>query len=1209
MNALIDGVARFGGNSDIMKRATIALQQMAGKGVVSMEELRQQLGEAIPTAMKNMADGMGVTLSKLTKQVSNGTVEAQNAINVMLTEMHLRYGGAAEQLMKTVSGTLAQVETSFAVLADKLGKAGYNDLARNILLDIKSALNSQEVEAFAMSFLSAMQTVVASLKDMFNWVMDNRYAITEIGKVLLMAFAASATLKAIKGVIGLFGGLYSAIRPIGTGLAFITSSMLKFGATSAQVGACAASMTTFGGAISGALASWKALDMAVKFSVIGTVLTVIAGIAYTVYKAFGDVDGKLQDIIKRGKELPGSLSDDDMKKLAKSSEEAAKKLENLEKKLKKYQEAKAKGERVVETGEYVKQGVDYFPAYQSTDEAIKQSSKEEIELRRAAEEQKRILADNAREIERRKVERQYVILEEKSRDHLNNLRKDYNDYADEISRKRMEVNNNDALNYEQKNAERLELDKQMQAKRLEMANAEMQMYVDLQTKADAEVTHLREAMNGLDPASQAYAELNGQLAAATRKSIEYKAQLQDIVGLVKTIQTAMNMGILNIDGLFSKDGENVFIKQSEKWISQFDKVAAAARSKGSKWFDGSMVGGRQEQLLLDKINDTLEEMGTSYDKLAGNSDQSSKILIANWNKARESARMADSANKGAGTSASKLTSEYNKAINTMNAAEQLVEKLSMRSTEVVKFDQQVEKLRASLVKLANATPNGKIDKNGNVLGVTPEQIEEARNKLQLLNDNVTEYRNNLIKTSTLNLINTKIPFADTVIGSLKRTTAEVKIEFEKQYEEADKMFKKLIAAYEQNSEERKIIEERYQLFLRSKNDAMVEQVGTNCEKMIKNYSNVAESIDNYFTSAFEEFGDTLTDFITTGKADWADFSNYLYSEFMKIIVKTQLIAPLMQMLGLGSDATAASGAANGGWLGSLGSLFNLKSGNDGKSDGDKATGVVGAVAGATDKSEKGVFDTINDMFSTASTKMGEMWDSASSGFGNFFSNMGSTASSVWDSISSIAGDVWGSIGDGFGSVIDFVGSGFSSLLSSLTGGSGGGFWSTIGSGFSAMFGGGGGASVTPHANGGVMTSAGPLPLKKYARGGIADKPQLALFGEGSLREAFVPLPDGRSIPVSFKNSFSDSMPKSLDNSTSISSSEENNSRVSIAITIINSADGNSTTDENMQESDNAQQNAQAKSMVNKITSIVQQELGNQRRVNGIISQRNLRRKG
>lgn len=57
------------------------------------------------------------------------------------------------------------------------------------------------------------------------------------------------------------------------------------------------------------------------------------------------------------------------------------------------------------------------------------------------------------------------------------------------------------------------------------------------------------------------------------------------------------------------------------------------------------------------------------------------------------------------------------------------------------------------------------------------------------------------------------------------------------------------------------------------------------------------------------------------------------------------------------------------------------------------------------------------------------------------------------------------------------------------------------------------ASLFGFANGGIMTGNGPLPLQKYAFGGVANTPQLALFGEGSTPEAYVPLPDGRRIPV------------------------------------------------------------------------------------------------
>jgi hypothetical protein len=58
-------------------------------------------------------------------------------------------------------------------------------------------------------------------------------------------------------------------------------------------------------------------------------------------------------------------------------------------------------------------------------------------------------------------------------------------------------------------------------------------------------------------------------------------------------------------------------------------------------------------------------------------------------------------------------------------------------------------------------------------------------------------------------------------------------------------------------------------------------------------------------------------------------------------------------------------------------------------------------------------------------------------------------------------------------------------------------------------------AVLGYATGGI--SPGPIentyPVRAFARGGIADRPTMAVFGEGRQREAFVPLPDNRSIPV------------------------------------------------------------------------------------------------
>lgn len=78
----------------------------------------------------------------------------------------------------------------------------------------------------------------------------------------------------------------------------------------------------------------------------------------------------------------------------------------------------------------------------------------------------------------------------------------------------------------------------------------------------------------------------------------------------------------------------------------------------------------------------------------------------------------------------------------------------------------------------------------------------------------------------------------------------------------------------------------------------------------------------------------------------------------------------------------------------------------------------------------------------------------------------------------------------------------------------------LGGFFSSFLGGGRGApmmlpgaSSSNFALGGIMGPNGPIPLQKYSQGGVADRPQLALFGEGRQKEAYVPLPDGRAIPV------------------------------------------------------------------------------------------------
>lgn len=99
-----------------------------------------------------------------------------------------------------------------------------------------------------------------------------------------------------------------------------------------------------------------------------------------------------------------------------------------------------------------------------------------------------------------------------------------------------------------------------------------------------------------------------------------------------------------------------------------------------------------------------------------------------------------------------------------------------------------------------------------------------------------------------------------------------------------------------------------------------------------------------------------------------------------------------------------------------------------------------------------------------------------------------------DTVMGGSGGIGGILGN-LGSLFGAGNSAQSTSMATLSGNTGGAFY---GPGF---------------ANGGIMTSKGRMPLNKYSRGGVANSPQLAMFGEGRKPEAYVPLPDGRSIPV------------------------------------------------------------------------------------------------
>jgi phage-related minor tail protein len=122
------------------------------------------------------------------------------------------------------------------------------------------------------------------------------------------------------------------------------------------------------------------------------------------------------------------------------------------------------------------------------------------------------------------------------------------------------------------------------------------------------------------------------------------------------------------------------------------------------------------------------------------------------------------------------------------------------------------------------------------------------------------------------------------------------------------------------------------------------------------------------------------------------------------------------------------------------------------------------------------------------------------------------------------------------------------------------------------------SNVWPFANGGIMDEFGSVPLKKYANGGVANSPQLALFGEGKQPEAYVPLPDGRTIPVTLKGG--------------VGGAGDVANSVMINITVHNDGNSNTQTSGNPDEL--------YKRMSERIKTVVREELMNESRPGGVL---------
>lgn len=197
LKSLTNSIAKFGGSDETLHRSTVAIQQMASKGVISMEELRQQLGESIPNAMNMMSDGMGMSMSSLTQKISEGRVKALPAIRVMLQEMEFNMRGSSEKMMDTWNGMTSQLATNWMLLQKKIGDVGIFDSAKGAVKSLNDLLKGDEALKYAGIVGDGIGNAIDAIKKLSSFYDKHTESIQNAGKALLAFWAITKTISGI----------------------------------------------------------------------------------------------------------------------------------------------------------------------------------------------------------------------------------------------------------------------------------------------------------------------------------------------------------------------------------------------------------------------------------------------------------------------------------------------------------------------------------------------------------------------------------------------------------------------------------------------------------------------------------------------------------------------------------------------------------------------------------------------------------------------------------------------------------------------------------------------------------------------------------------------------------------------------------------------------------------------------------------------------
>jgi tape measure domain-containing protein len=193
----------LGKSNEDTQGSLTAISQIASKGVVSMEELRQQLGERLPGALDILATGLGVTTAQLIDDITKGKVSAQQFFAVFGDEALKRFGDAGKDI-NSLSGAFNLLYQSLDEIINSALMQGLADGLAEVLRAVTGLMKS-----------GPMMQAATAFANMFKAMGDG--ASNAVEQIRLMG-GASVAFRGLIEVMGVLGSAASALWEVITAL-------------------------------------------------------------------------------------------------------------------------------------------------------------------------------------------------------------------------------------------------------------------------------------------------------------------------------------------------------------------------------------------------------------------------------------------------------------------------------------------------------------------------------------------------------------------------------------------------------------------------------------------------------------------------------------------------------------------------------------------------------------------------------------------------------------------------------------------------------------------------------------------------------------------------------------------------------------------------------------------------------------------------------